>query len=404
MRYLKALKRNMLIAIAIVVAFFFAFSYTTQSLDNYAKTVHEEVHGSAENGESTYQSQGTQLKWILGLLVPALVLIIAVQPVFRYRRHTRQITSEKLSLKEMVFNHVFKFFGEFTFKRQQGISITDLHDAMILPEYDEYRPEDRISGVYQGTKIEISEAKLITRYHGKRVAVFNGLLVVLDICNPDTILRGPFRGNTIIIQDDKKNLEYTKTKFQGYDRVNLPTKELEGRFEVLTTDKSEAEVIVHDTFLKAVLKLAKAIQTAPEQVTHLDDKIMVWLATKAMFLGSILFSLASIPFNIISVIKRRPILTVWDIEEFSPAKHVDIYKKTKSTDLTEVQAINEDIQCSFYKDKVLITIPYKHDLFEPNSIFQPALIEADLHLVFAMMNAIGELCNVIADTKAKVDQ
>jgi hypothetical protein len=400
-RYLKKFKLYSLLALIVIVILPFFEPYLTQLLDEMAKNLHNLT------GNNVYESQAYLVSKLLYIYAVVLSLFLAVRPVFNYRRHTKKIKvgafsyipAGTFSFKEVIFNHLLKYFGKFTFQHAHGSANLDPKSSLILPEYDQCLYEDSIEGVFNNSKIEMSETKLIKYHNGKNVAVFNGMIIMIDVCNPSLVLRGPFKGKTIIIQDENKDSGYINKKFGGYERVNLPNKILEARFEALTTNKEEAKSILSEGLLNSILQLASIIRTSTKQVTHIDDKIMFFFTEKVKLMGSILLQIIWIPFGIISAIRGGTFSMGWYIEPFSASKHTDIYKETLIDNISSVQSINNDVTCSFYDDKVLLTVPYEHDLFEPNSIFEPTLVEEDLHLLFNVMDIVRKITDQICDNK-----
>ena len=51
----------------------------------------------------------------------------------------------------------------------------------------------------------------------------------------------------------------------------------------------------------------------------------------------------------------------------------------------------------FYDDKILITIPCKHDLFETNSLFEPAINEEDVKILYNLMQMIEGTTGIIKE-------
>jgi hypothetical protein len=222
-------------------------------------------------------------------------------------------------------------------------------------------------------------------------------MVVINTCSSNLSLRNPFNGETVIIQEDKKDLDYIKEKFENYEKIDLPNKSLEERFEGFTTDVKEAKIVANEELLNSILKLCDAINLPAKKKTNLDDAIMFFAYQKAQFLGSLIVQILLIPFNFINLIRGRGFSLGWYVEDFKFSKHADIYKTT--FDNGQLQAINSDVTCSFNGDKTLITIPTNNDLFEPNSIFKPVFTDQDLELLSKIMNIVSQITGQICKDK-----
>ncbi|PIR39470.1 MAG: hypothetical protein COV35_02860 [Alphaproteobacteria bacterium CG11_big_fil_rev_8_21_14_0_20_39_49] len=296
----------------------------------------------------------------------------------------------KKDAKEAIFSELLKFFGDFEFKRDHTLPFQYLQNSMIIPEHTGYASEDRITGVFNNTKIDIAEIALVKRSDEKNIAVFKGLVIVLDICNSNLVLRGSFKGNTVLFADHKKHLDYIKKKFKGYKRLEPPVKHLEDRFEMYTTDEKEANKIICKKLLKSFISLSEYIGNLQEQITHSDDKHELFckqLKKEREEQGN----------------KNQPLWwekVVDEVSEVKTAKLSDIYKEDPLYGTSEMESLNNDIACSFYGDKVLLTIRHPHDLFEPNPINEDPIIDEDIELMYHLMSAVCEITNVILENKS----
>lgn len=68
---------------------------------------------------------------------------------------------------------------------------------------------------------------------------------------------------------------------------------------------------------------------------------------------------------------------------------LDITKSDQVSD--DMASLNQHFELEFYDDKFVVTIPCKFDLFETNSIFEPALNNEDAQLVYHMMATLDQL-------------
>ncbi|MFT7098911.1 MAG: hypothetical protein ACJAS6_000777 [Rickettsiales bacterium] len=395
LNYLKKFKIYLLISFVIISTLLLAEPFISSTMDSIAKTFHNIKYSN----NLAYKNQSEFLKTYIYIFIPLISLIFAIMPIFNYRRNANK--KSEFSIKESTFNHLLKYFGEFTFKREHRSIRLDSKQWTILPEYDDHHCEDSINGVFHDSKIEISEIRLFkqrgNKKNGKKVSVFSGLMVVIHFCNSNLALRNPFRGETIIMQEDKKDLGYIKEKFKNYEKIDLPNQILEDRFEGFTTNKKEAKIVANEELLNSILELCSIINAPTKQKTRLDDKIMFFAYQNAQFLGSLFLQFLLIPFSLFNLIRGRGFSLDWYFEDLKFSKHADIYKTT--SDNGKLQAINSDLTCSFNGNKVLITIPNSNDLFEPHSIFKPVFTDQDLDLLSKIMNMINKITGQICENK-----
>ena len=63
-------------------------------------------------------------------------------------------------------------------------------------------------------------------------------------------------------------------------------------------------------------------------------------------------------------------------------------------DLVEILKA-KGVQCSFYKEKLLIMLPAKKNFFEPGSIFEPATFEHDIKTILEEMKIIFDIVDIL---------
>lgn len=303
-------------------------------------------------------------------------------------------SDRKKIIKEEIYSELLKFFGDFEFKENQSLPFRYLHGSKILPDFDEFATEDRIKGTFNDTKIDLSEVLLVKYHDGRRVSAYKGILIVLDVCNSDLKLRGPFKGVTSLVADHKKHLQYIKDKFDGFTRLEPQKKELEERFEVFTNNSSEANKLMCHNFLESFVKLSDYINSLENQITHIDDKLEILYESIRRKKDTFT------PQHIGNEMRRL----WWEQEELieiEASKHPEIYKENPTQGTSEVESLNNDIACSFYDDKVLLSIPHTHDLFEPNPIHQTPIKDEDIELIYNLMSTVCEITKTICENKSK---
>ncbi|MGE0755157.1 MAG: hypothetical protein AB7L92_08375, partial [Alphaproteobacteria bacterium] len=58
-------------------------------------------------------------------------------------------------------------------------------------------------------------------------------------------------------------------------------------------------------------------------------------------------------------------------------------------------------QCSFFDDKVLISLPTSGNLFEPDSLFNPPLTQEDIQLSYNIMSTISGIVQTTVESLPK---
>lgn len=304
----------------------------------------------------------------LCVLIVGVSIFLVLQPIFSYRGRNKAagMNPRGYALKDYVYSHLIKFFGDFEFAPQGGMLAHDIQHATILPPHYVHTAEDYITGVLHGCTVKIAETELAHVEQKEHVALFKGLLILIDICDSRVQLRGTFSGRTVLIADAQKNVQEITSKYAGYEPFPLADAPLEERFEAYTTHPEEAQKVLSASFMATLLKLQDHLSHLRVQRQHLDDKL-------AHAVDAVLDSI-KIPFT-----GKLP------AEQEHDTLHDITLNVTKANAIsTDSRYINQHVQAEFYDDKVLITIPFKQDLFETNSLFEPALCDEDRVLLYSI--------------------
>jgi hypothetical protein len=338
---------------------------------------------------SNYSNDTIYMYVFTGLFLELVFIRMAMLQFIRYKIDFKRFSFQRFAaekdsiLKDIIFSEFLKFFGDFKFKLKNKISLNDISKSGIIPDSDNYSGEDLITGEIHQSKIEICEAKFTNLVAGKPIDFFNGLLVLIDVCNPDIKLRGGFNGHTVLITDQHKHENILQGRFSELSRLKLADSELESEFELFTNNEDEARKILPNALLKELKDLAEYLASVKEQKEHIEDKLMYGferaLLSTSGFLKAILSRLPG---------RENKDLNLRDFNEV-----FDLTKHNAISD--EVISINSCLQVAAYKDKFLITIPYSHDLFEPNSLFSAPMIEEDKQILFRIMNLVDTVTRLL---------
>jgi hypothetical protein len=324
---------------------------------------------------------------IISLARITFLQLIRYKATVKSRSHERLKITKDSILKDIIFTELLKFFGDFKFKSKNKISLNDVLPSGIIPDSDNYSGEDLISGIIHESKIEICEAKLTNLVAGEPVDFFTGLLVVIDICNPDIKLRGGLAGHSVLIADQHKYEDILQGRFSKLNRIKLADANLEGEFEFFSDNENEAKRILPVEILEEVKELSNYINNAKGQQEHIENKLMYGVE-------QVVFSLSN---TLKSCLSR---LTGREKEDLYIRDFNQVYDPTKHNIISnEVNSINNCLQISAYKDKLVITLPYRHDLFEPNSLFSKPIIEEDKQILFRIMNLVDKITSNLTQPK-----
>ncbi|MDX1975852.1 MAG: hypothetical protein SFT92_09300 [Rickettsiales bacterium] len=335
---------------------------------------------------------------IAGAVMISIILIYAALPLFRYRHSVMQIGSalpgmsgvgqQSVSLKSEIFSQLLSYFGKFELYQNRKIPLRNFQNAPGLPAFDSYVGEDYVRGNMVGVSLEMMEAALIDeRLHGK-AEVFHGLMILIDVCDPNLVLRGSFAGKTLLVSGQQPHEMDEKLTL-----VPLPDSSFDSYFQAFSTDHKEAAAILKEDTLRNVLKLSECVRNARAQGQHIDDKIAYALS-----------SIASGVSEGMSVIVKAVCNWLYTGSVKSSQTRHDQTLRTPSHTAKQAgqgKAITGAIQCAFYNDKVLILIPYQHNLFEPDPIFKAPLSEDDIILVYTLMGLIKELAGEVVTNLSK---
>lgn len=324
----------------------------------------ESVRGEAQHPVSPLEVAA------LSLAVTAVCGWLALWPVFAWRGREQGagLTPLHHSLKDRIYSQLARYFDNFEFAPDGGNFIADLRGATIIPPFHLFLAEDYLKGVMHGCMVRISEAKIVQVNAGRREALFRGLVVVADISDSRVKLRRPFAGRTALISDTRRHLEAG----QNMQRLPLP-RAFEERFECLTSEPGEGSRLMTPEVLEALQALETKIGSLARQRQHWDSRL-------AYAANALLDRLS------LRVTRSR---RAAEMEYERMRARLDLTKEDAHSRHTG--AINDCLQMECFNDKIVITLPCPYDLFEPNSLFEPALNEEDATFFFSLMETLDIL-------------
>ncbi|MCH2546673.1 MAG: DUF3137 domain-containing protein [Alphaproteobacteria bacterium] len=367
----------------------------------------------------------------IGAVVAAIIVVLAfillslsvVQVIMTYRRSSWNLRGN-YSLKEAAFNKLFGYFGDYSYSNltdaedltTKGVSPERFHNCPHIPQYHVYRAEDYIRGTYRDAKVEISEAEMILQDDGRQICIFRGLIVSIDIDEIDIKLRGKFDGKGVLIADAKKDSLSTQQLYKEYASITLP-EAYKNQFEAYATDEAAAQHLFTPVLFERLNAMQAMVNNTSEQNTHKDEQLH-WLRAQTsnrllqvfekLFMGVYFLSrvIKGMLFERVNYIKLLKdgvnVRGVWThnhrVDEVN-YEHITDSNKFADHVSYAVTTLNNNVECSFFDDKFLITIPHPHDLFEPNSLFEPVLNHEDVNLVYELMHTVQDIVAHVCDAK-----
>ena len=309
---------------------------------------------------------------ICGLCAAGILYIF-----MKYRGSETGLIPRNYSLQDAIYSSLLKLLGNFEYAPQAAPLTRDLQFASIIPRSEIRQAEDIITGVMSDSLVKIVETR-IDREEGERKRLFQGLLVVIDICESKVKLRRNFAGRTVLVADTQK--ADVKSRLDGLaglghmKRVDLPTAALEDSLELFSEAPREAEALLTEAFLQPLVALNTKLQGLREQHQHGDDK----LARR---------------FEAMSTRISQTLLPLSEMEKIEGAKENEAKWLDKDITLSQGgEAINGSLQLELIADKCIISLPCPFDLFETNSLFEEALDLEDLDLLYDVVATIGGVC------------
>ncbi len=346
-----------------------------------------------------FSSVGLFIVHVLAAIVIIIgIVAFAVRPLFRYRYDTLKlgatvpggsgVVQQAIDMKSQLFTQLLSYFGDFNMFSDRKLSLKSFRAAPNMPDFDDCTSEDYTRGQVGGVTVEMSEVELLAQRNSHVQNVFRGIFIILDINDPNVVLRGKFAGKTVAIFGRKSGSDFITSKYDGYKRVTLDSSVTQF-VEAYTTDTPEAERLLTADIVRHIIKLSQAIGAAKNQKRSVDDKVAYALDRIAGGACDVMAVAAS---TLIHWFKTGSFKTLSQRHKPEKAEH------TKADD---AGAYNAYVQCAFYEDKFLLSIPCEQNLFEPDSVFYPPLTEEDIKLVYEMMTGIAGMAQSVVASLPK---
>lgn len=316
---------------------------------------------------------------------------LILTPIFHYRGTNRSAALQtfrfhRFSLKDAAYSRLFRLLAPLEFAPRGGVSLVETRGSTLFPDDTLYLSEDVVVGTLNEVTVKFCEAEFANIANQRRVSFFKGLLIVLDISALKVKLRSNFHGRTTIIYDPQKTLPSVQRRYQSMQHFPLPDA-FEPILEGYTTDVEEAQRIVTNEFLQSIEGFAGQLSQLQQQVQHWDDKLAYAVAETYDYCKD----------KILSFPSRKSQLPGEVPTSKSHQAGLDLTKADPID--TDITSLNAHFALEYYDDKLIITIPCVADLFETNSLFEPALNHEDAAFLYHLMMMLDTITQHINKVK-----
>ncbi len=163
-------------------------------------------------------------------------------PLLSYTWTRQPLVAYRKEFKTYLMPRMAKLLGSLHFHPSGGISLKAVGASRIIPAHKIYKAEDAFTGIYKGTKILISEARLYMKKG--RDPIFSGVFVLL--MTP----KGKFRGHTIVSGDDEMIRRYHATRWKGLSQVPFREGVKGSGYHVFSDNPEEAVTLADEDFME----------------------------------------------------------------------------------------------------------------------------------------------------------
>jgi hypothetical protein len=204
---------------------------------------------AGSSGFAWFLLMETDLQRALGSLAAGICL-----PLLLSQWHRGPVKAYLVDYKKRYLPELAKLMGGFAYSPQRGINENVLNKTGVIPAYKHYHSEDCFRGLYHGSKVMFSEARLTD---AKNQAAFQGLLVLVELSHD------VFEGHTIITADREMAGQYAGRRWKNLSQLALSTADsLTKRFVAFSDNPDAAALYTGERFLKELGELDVAFGQA----------------------------------------------------------------------------------------------------------------------------------------------
>lgn len=308
-----------------------------------------------------YLNSAEWIKWLmpaqlpLVLRMPSLLLLILVT-FFLSWWSLNALMTYRTSMRQLLFMPSFRYKGNYFQTFQQRLPYTDFNNLFALPAYDEVVRRSSVADFREGAIITIAETKLLKRERAednifpflRYSPTFKGFFVWVNLASVDFGLKSVF--DHLMIVPDHPSYRYLLNDIQPKS-ITLPEIEAgaqpERGLKIFGLNQELAEAI-RQSKLSGFLNRLIEINSKADNY-HLDDKLLHKM--------------------------NSPWVDIAELSDYEP-----------------IAQLPHVVICN---DQMYLTIPHARDVFPSISPLEPLVNMEDFDFIFAMIDAINELIDVI---------
>lgn len=176
-------------------------------------------------------------------------------------------------VKKSVIKVFLSYFGDFHWNCDLCLDLFEILESRLIGsnERTEIKGDDYFWGTHKGLKFIISELKATVPGDKKRVQIFSGLFIKID-------MNKKVNSHTVVFEDcslkSLSGLTHLPLSFSGFSKTEMEDPEFNSMFDVYTTDEVEARYVLTTSFIERLKKL-KQIYSAKEIRVSFNDNSML---------------------------------------------------------------------------------------------------------------------------------
>ena len=306
--------------------------------------------------EKTYKSKGFLKCWLTGF---ALGLYVIYQPFIDYRTIT----------KNRVMNIILSFWGRFTYRHEKDIiGESVIKDSEIFRYFNKSQIDDAFTGWYNGVSLDVSEHNLRIKGDKGDTHIFKGALIMLDFPKK-------FEGKTVVLNKGRW--------------INLPFNNPLLALPLLA--------IVAALFIPLFFMYKDGLRSF-----HMHDMLFVMapiMGVALVLAFMIIFVKIRYPRQATQkvALEGLPFMQRWKVWTDDQIEARYLLTPLFMEKMLEVKRLfkGNNIDFSFFNNKLLIAVHTRKNLFETTSLLTPALSYHKVREVIGQLHAIFSVIDIL---------
>ena len=315
--------------------------------------------------EKTYTSKGFMRNFMLAVIIGGYAVYL---PFIDYR----------LTTKRKVMNIILSFWGNFSYRQSDLIGDPVIERSEIFRYFNRSEVDDAFSGEYNNVAMTVSEHELRIKGNKSDSIIFNGVLIMLDFPKK-------FKGKTVALG---------KSRF-----LNLLINNQLILILILIP-----LLIIYVALFSSFFSLVKNIH---HNFSYFD--LVFFLApigVAALIIGvSYLVIKIKHPRKVTQkvALEGLPFMRRWKVLTDDQVEARYILTPILMEKMLEVKRLfkGNNIDFSFFNNKLLIAVHTRKDMFETTSLFTPALSYHKVREVIGQLHAIFSVIDTLLGDTSK---